>query len=272
MKEKKNQYKGIPVVYSITGQGPVVMLIHGFGEDSSVWEHQVGFLQQSYTLILPDIPGSGRSTTPVTRQRPGVMMDTYAEIMKYILDEENVPVCTMIGHSMGGYITLAFAALFPEKLNAIGLFHSTAYSDTEERIATRKKGISFIQKYGAQDFLKQSIPNLFGPSFSAQYPDEIQKLIDRSGNFTSEALVQYYESMIERPDRTIVLKKISKPILFIIGEEDKSVYLQDSLNQCHLPLLSLINILPGVAHMGMWEMKDQACATLMKFLNYVTDA
>lgn len=272
MKEKTILYKGIPVVYDITGNGPAVMLIHGFGEDSRVWEHQVPSLKQSFKLIVPDLPGSGRSSVLPIHPQQGVMMDTYAEIMKCILDEEGISVCTMIGHSMGGYITLAFAALFPGNLNALGLFHSTAYSDTGERIATRKKGISFIQKYGAQDFLKQSIPNLFGPSFSAQQPREIQKLIDRAGNFSSEALVQYYESMIERPDRTIVLKKISKPVLFIIGEEDKSVYLQDSLNQCHLPLLSLINILPGVAHMGMWEMKDQACATLMKFLNYVTDA
>ncbi|MBX3256380.1 MAG: alpha/beta hydrolase [Chitinophagaceae bacterium] len=271
MQEKIIQYKDSPVVYSITGNGSAVMLIHGFGEDSRVWEYQVEYLKESYRLILPDIPGSGKSPFINFNGQQGVM-DTYAEIMKCILEEEHADSCTVIGHSMGGYIALAFAEHFPGRLNGLGLVHSTAYADTIERVEARKKGIAFIQKYGAQEFLQQSIPNLFGKAFSAEYPGEVQKLTDRAGNFSSEALVQYYNAMIERPDRISVLKKLSKPVLFMIGEEDKSVYLQDSLNQCHIPLLSLINILPNVAHMGMWEKKDQTNITLMKFLNYLTDA
>ncbi|MGN6435742.1 MAG: alpha/beta fold hydrolase [Agriterribacter sp.] len=271
MQEKTIQYNDSPVVYTVTGAGPVVLLLHGFGEDSRIWEYQVEQLKHSFTLILPDLPGSGKSPVISKKDYSGLLIDRYAEIVKCILDQEAVSICTIIGHSMGGYIALAFAEYFPGMLNGLGLFHSTAYADTEERIGIRKKGISFIQKYGAQEFLKQSIPNLFGKAFSNEHPGEIEKLINRSGNFSNEALVQYYEAMIERPDRTIVLKNFLKPVLFIIGEEDKSVYLQDSLNQCHTPLLSLINILPGVAHMGMWERKDQTTITLTKFLNYVID-
>ncbi|MBX2921293.1 MAG: alpha/beta hydrolase [Chitinophagaceae bacterium] len=271
MQEKVIQYKNSPVAYTVGGKGPAVMLIHGFGEDSRVWEHQVAYLKKSFRLILPDIPGSGKSPYINLAQQPQVM-DAYATMMKCILEEEKANRCTVIGHSMGGYTALALADHFPDCLNGLGLVHSTAYADTAERIETRRKGISFIQKYGAQEFLKQSIPNLFGKAFSEQHTEEVQKLVDRAGNFSSEALVQYYDAMIERPDRISVLKKISKPVLFIIGEEDKSVYLQDSLNQCYTPLLSLIDILPGVAHMSMWEKKDHTNITLMKFLNYVTDA
>lgn len=78
--------------------------------------------------------------------------------------------------------------------------------------------------------------------------------------------------MMERPDRIDILKKIPHPVLFIIGEDDKSVYLQDSLRQSYLPDKSLINIYPGVAHMGMLEVKDQTNATVMKFLNYSVNA
>lgn len=271
MHEKIIQYNNNPVVYFVTGEGPVVLLLHGFGEDSRVWEYQVEQLKYSFKLILPDLPGSGKSPVISIKDYAGLTIDLYADIVKSILLEEGVNVCTVIGHSMGGYIALAFAEHFPEMLNGLGLFHSTAYADTEERIGIRKKGISFIQKYGAQEFLKQSIPNLFGKAFSDAHPEEVEKLIHRAGNFSKEALVQYYEAMIERPDRTIVLKNFLKPVLFIIGEEDKSVYLQDSLNQCHTPLLSLINILPAVAHMGMWEQKDQTTATMTKFLNYIID-
>ncbi|MFT3748014.1 MAG: alpha/beta hydrolase [Agriterribacter sp.] len=273
MSDKYINYNNCNICYRKTGRGPYAVLIHGFGEDGNIWKYQEAFLQNHYTLIIPDIPGSGKSVVMDQGDiKDAKLIETYADIIKKIIDIELVETCAVIGHSMGGYIALAFAEKFPEKLSSLGLFHSTAYADSTEKKDARRKGVAFIQKHGAHEFLKQSIPNLFGDAFKQSHPGQIEQLIEASGNFSKEALVQYYKAMMERPDRIDILKKVSKPVLFIIGEDDKSVYLQDSLSQCYLPGKSLINIYPDIAHMGMWEAKDQANATVMKFLNYSSDA
>lgn len=266
-------YNNNIIHYRKTGNGPYVMLIHGFGEDGSIWKYQEEFLCEKYTLIIPDLPGSGKSELVAQGDiEDAGLIELYADVVKKILEVEGCGVCTMIGHSMGGYITLAFAEKYAESINGFGLFHSTAFADTGEKKEARKKGIAFIQKHGAHEFLKQSIPNLFGTAFLTAHKSQVDALIEAAGGFTGEALIQYYSAMMERPDRISTLQKASKPVLFIIGEEDKSVYLQDSLKQCHLPGKSSVNIYPGVAHMGMWEAKNLANADIMKFLNFTQDA
>lgn len=266
------KYNNRSVYYSKTGNGPYVVLIHGFGEDGSIWKYQEAFLRKDFTLIIPHIPGSGRSEAMEQGNIENAkLMDHYADIIKKIMEAELIETCIVIGHSMGGYITLAFAQQYPESIRGLGLFHSSAFADTTEKKEARNKGIAFIQKHGAHEFLKQSIPNLFAAQFLNAHTAQVDQLIDLSANFTDDTLVQYYKAMRERPDRVDILKKISKPVLFIIGEDDKSVYLQDSLKQCYLPCKSFINIYPNIAHMGMWEAKNQSNASILKFLNYSLD-
>ena len=260
------------IYYRKSGVGPCVVLIHGFAEDGKIWKYQETFLKDKCSLIIPDLPGSGKSELmPAGSIEDSKLIEQYAEIIKKIIDAEAIKNCILIGHSMGGYITLAFAEKYAEYLNGFGLFHSTAYADSDEKKEARRKGIAFIHKHGAHEFLMQSIPNLFAATFLSKHKGQVNKLIGAAGNFTDEALVQYYRAMMERKDRIDILKKSKKPVLFIIGEEDKSVYLQDSLEQCYLPCKSFVNIYPNVAHMGMWEAKNQSNAGILKFLNYTLD-
>ena len=154
----------------------------------------------------------------------------------------------------------------PELLNAFGLFHSTAYADDDAKKETRRKGIEFIKSNGASAFLKTTTPNLFSEKTKKENPELVEKLIDQSKDFSSESLIQYYEAMIQRPDRTSVLKSFHQPILFIIGKHDTAVPLQSSLEQCYLPSISHIHILQNSGHMGMWEEKDKATENLLNFL------
>ncbi|MBX3241692.1 MAG: alpha/beta hydrolase [Chitinophagaceae bacterium] len=266
------QYDNTPVSYRIADNKtlPAVMLIHGFGEDGSIWENQVALLCDDFRLIVPDIPGSGDSPC-LEIAGDQQIMDVYADILLNILRKEEITNCTLIGHSMGGYIALSFLRHYEELTNGLGLVHSTAFADSGERIEMRKKGITFIQKFGAHDFLKQSIPNLFAAPFTTAHREFIEKLIEKAADFSDKALIQYYRAMIARPDSTDILEKYRKPVLFIIGEEDKSVYLQDSLKQCHIPKISHIKILPNAAHMGMWEAKDQVNLYLEEYLKIIVD-
>jgi pimeloyl-ACP methyl ester carboxylesterase len=264
-------WQGASIQYKVTGQGKTVVLLHGFGEDSTVWQPQIDFLEQHFHLIIPDIPGTGKS-----QYVPNANIETYAEILKEIISIELQKVSptggdlegavSLIGHSMGGYITLAFAEKYPQYLNSFGLFHSSAFADTEEKKETRKKAIGFIRNNGGYAFLKNSIPGLFTKEYYAANPAKVEALIEDAKNFTDEALIQYYEAMIARPDRTAVLKNFEHPILFLIGEHDPAVPLQSSLQQCHLPSQSHVHILSKSAHMGMLEETEKANKLLLQFL------
>jgi pimeloyl-ACP methyl ester carboxylesterase len=249
--------------YTVTGSGNTVMLVHGFGEDRSIWDGLAEKLSRHYRLIIPDLPGSGESTM-LTGDDIGI--SDYAESLLAILQFEDVKKLTMIGHSMGGYITLAFAEQHPGLLNAFGLFHSSAYADDAEKIATRKKAIEFIQQNGSVPFLKTSIPGMFADPEKSEA--EISHLVSRAANFKPEELIQYYRAMIERPDRTEVLQTFSGPIMFMLGTQDKAVRLEAGLKQSHLPSISHIHILES-GHMGMLEQPENSLLKMMHFLSSV---
>jgi len=171
----------------------------------------------------------------------------------------------LVGHSMGGYIALAFAEKYSEYLNGLGLFHSSTYADTEEKKATRRKGIEFINSHGGFEFLKTTVPNLFSPYSKDQMPELIDGFISSLSNFKGDPLVSYYEAMIQRPDRTAVLKKLKIPVLFVAGKYDNAVPLKDSLQQCHLPEISYFHVLENSGHMGMMEEAGKTNDILKKY-------
>ncbi len=264
------QFKNKKVFYRIEGKGKPVCLVHGFAEDGNVWNKQVETLKEKNLLIIPDLPGSGSSQMLDGK----ASIETYAEVLKAIADEsilsnteENETKFCMIGHSMGGYITLAFAEKYPQLLNSFGLFHSSAFADTEEKIATRKKGIGFIEKNGTEPFLKTSVPNLFCEETKKEKPELVNQLLDIAKTISPEALIQYYHTMINRPDRTNVLKTFNKPVLFIAGKFDSAVPLHLSLEQMSMASISVIHILQHSAHMGMLEEADLSNSFLQNFLN-----
>jgi pimeloyl-ACP methyl ester carboxylesterase len=239
-----------------------LVLLHGFAEDSSVWDRQKEYLEDTYRLIIPNLPGSGRSAAP----GKDTSMEDLAGAVKAVLDAAGIKKCMMVGHSMGGYVTLAFAELYPEMLKAFGLFHSTSYADSEEKKAARRKGIAFIRKNGAAAFIRQSVPNLFSENTRAAHPEWVTALIERYAGFDPDSLIRYYEAMIHRPDRSHVLQQFPGPVLFIIGEQDNAVPLTASLQQCHLPAISYIHVLDKAAHMGMMEDSTRANHILERFL------
>jgi pimeloyl-ACP methyl ester carboxylesterase len=262
------QFQNKKIFYRTEGKGKPVMLVHGFAENGNIWNKQIDSLKENNLLIIPDLPGSGDSEMLDGE----ISIKDYAEVLKSLAEEvifkNNLATqFCMIGHSMGGYITLAFAEKYPQLLNSFGLFHSSAFADNEEKIITRKKGIDFIKKNGTEPFLKASIPNLFCEESKKEKPELIGQLFDLAKNISPEALIRYYEAMIGRPDRTSVLRTFEKPVLFIIGKHDAAVPLDVSLQQCHLPSISVVHILRRSAHMGMWEEEELSGSLMKNFLH-----
>lgn len=255
-------FRSKSVFYKSEGNGPAVILVHGFGEDSSIWDSSIEFCKKDFRLIAPDLPGSGDS--PLSAE--GSSMELMAEMLAEIIKAESVSTISLVGHSMGGYISLAFAANYSEKLRSLGLFHSTAYPDNEEKKEARRKSISFIGQHGADKFIRQSTPNLFSESFKEKHPSIVSEFTERNTNFSQEALVSYYEAMIARPDRSDVLKEITKPMMFIMGRFDNAIPLESNMSQCHLPTIAYLKILENSGHVGMIEEPDQALPFLFNFL------
>jgi pimeloyl-ACP methyl ester carboxylesterase len=297
--QKEIIYQHKKIHYQILGNGYPVLLIHGFGEDSSIWRNQIDFFKENYKLIIPDLPGSGQSeiiddmsiegmaealnailkaeappTSPKgslsNKQYKGENNQGKIKASKISASYQSPPMggwgASILGHSMGGYIGLAFAEKYPEKIKKFGLIHSTAFADSEEKINTRKKGIDFVRKHGAREFLETTIPNLFSKATQEKKPELITGQIGLSNYFQDEAIIKYYHAMIDRPDRTGILKKAVYPVLFIAGQNDIAVPLADILKQCHLPDISYFHILPETAHMGMLEEPESFNHILKKFL------
>jgi pimeloyl-ACP methyl ester carboxylesterase len=259
---KQIEYVGKKVSYTVAGQGKPLMLIHGFAEDAWIWRFQLEALQEKFQLILPDLPGSGGSEFNPTL----TTMDDYAACIKFVLDAEEIQQCILVGHSMGGYIALGFAEKYPNRVRGLGLFHSTAFADSVQRIEARRKSIEFILHHGPQAFLDQSIPNLFSEKFSSDCKELLEDVINHYHYFLAATLINYYEAMIERPDRTDVLKNIFSRPLFILGEKDKIIPLEDGLRQTHMPQSSQVYILENAAHMGMLEEAAKSAAILEEFV------
>ena len=262
--QKNLQFQNRSISYWTIGKGKPLMLVHGFAEDHRIWVHQSAHLQDQFQLILPDLPGSGKSSL-----LNDVSMENMAEVLNAILDQESVQLCSIIGHSMGGYVTLAFAEKNADRLNSFCLFHSSAYPDNDEKKQTRLKAIEFIKKNGVEEFLKISTPNLFAKEGeneqSGSREKMVQKLIEEYKNFDADALIAYYEAMMKRPDRTLVLKSFTKPILFLFGKYDTAVPYQQGIEQSRLAKNGEVQTLHQSGHMGMWEEKDKSNQILESF-------
>jgi len=255
--------KDLSLHYNIYGSdGRTVVLLHGFGEDSRIWAGMVEKLQQHYRLIVPDLRGSGRSTGNMEN----LSIDTLAADVELMLAKENITSCFMIGHSMGGYITLAYAEKFPGRLEGLGLFHSTAFADSAEKKETRKKNTDFIRKHGSAKFIAQANPNLFSGQFKEKYPEIVKEFTTRYSDISAVSLIAYTDAMMNRPDRTEVLKNFPKPVLLIIGEHDAAIPLEQSLKLCQIADFSYIYIATQSGHMGMLEEPQFCLKAIQDFL------
>lgn len=268
MQQKTAQLSGIELAYTVheNSGAPVLLLVHGFGEDGSVWNNQLETVNTRYRVIVPDLPGSGRS--PYNEALMDI--DALAGVLHELMAHEQAGKHLVFGHSMGGYITMAYAEKFGESLSAYGLVHSSAYADSEEKKAARRKSIGFIRENGALKFLRQTLPNLFAQKYVEEHKKALGELLEKAALFAPETLIGYYEAMIRRPDRTETLKKAVVPVLFIAGVYDEAVPCSHTLEQSHLPDISYIHVLEKSAHMGMLEEPGQMNKAINEFLNHLS--
>jgi pimeloyl-ACP methyl ester carboxylesterase len=253
--------------YQKIGHGKPVFLVHGFGEDATIFKHQTDDLQNSFELIIPDLPGSGTSQLCDEEMN----MELLADFVFEIAAQENFQKIILLGHSMGGYLTMAFAQKFAHKLCAFGLIHSSAYEDDEAKKETRRKSIKLIENDGKEIFLKTMIPNLYSEESKLKYQVEMQEHLTMAINISSKALIAYCHAMINRPDSRQILAIAKVPVLFVVGKKDNAIPYMQMIEQVSMPAIAKVEILEKVGHTSMNESKKELNRIINNFCLYVLD-
>jgi len=251
------------IFYTDQGKGFPVVLIHGFCETHEIWDSFSKKLSTDFRIICLDLPGFGKSKLLPA----GFSIADVATKILALLTELKIEKCIAIGHSLGGYVTLAMTDQGKDVIMAFGLFHSTAYPDAEERKISRNKVIEFVSNHGVVPFIESFIP----PLFYDQSNPHINPLVKLGSSTRPETLIAYVKAMRDRPDRTSVLKEFKGPILFIGGEKDAGISPESVKKQANLASKATLHILPDVAHVGMFEDEKATLEQVKEFLKKSTD-
>jgi pimeloyl-ACP methyl ester carboxylesterase len=250
------------IAFTDSGKGFPVIFLHGFCETKELWQQISPALSENYRIICLDLPGFGHSPLP----DEDISIESVAHNIYQWINSQNIHKCIVIGHSLGGYITLALAEQYPDLLAGIGLFHSTALEDTPEKKANRNRSINFIKKHGVKPFTQTSIPLLLYKPNRERLKEQILPLIEIANNTSSNTVIQYTIAMRERVNRLSVLQNFSQPVLFIAGQEDPSIPVEKIKEQSRIPHLPICYILPEVGHMGMIEKPEESIRICRNFI------
>jgi pimeloyl-ACP methyl ester carboxylesterase len=255
------------LAYFDSGKGnqPTVLLIHGFGEDYRIWDAQIEYLSQYYRVIAPNLPGVHCKPLNIHHsQLPQINM--YVEVMHELMHHLHIEQYYVMGHSMGGYIGLAFADYYTNHVMGLGLIHSTTYADSDAKKASRMKVAEFLEEYGTLKYLETATANLFANTFKEKHPGTIQTVIDSASDISKEAMIQFVMAMRNRRAHTHMLSQNRIPIWMIVGKEDIAVPFEDSQAQIELLAQKNVLILEQVGHMGMLEATDQVNQAMHQFI------
>ena len=242
-----------------TGNGKPLVLIHGFCETSEIWNDFAPKLSQSFRVLMPDLPGFGQSPLP---NMPVSIAGVGLSLLQW-MDDLQLDKAVVIGHSLGGYVALAMAASQPGRLPGFGLFHSTAYPDTDEKKENRNKVIDFVTRNGVPPFLQTFVPGLFYQKNNPHVSD-----VHRIASATAAGtLTGYAAAMRDRPSQIPLLETFPGPILMIAGEHDDIIPYEPSAAQSRIMKFPFFYGLPKSGHMGMFENEPESIKIVNDFTN-----
>jgi pimeloyl-ACP methyl ester carboxylesterase len=246
---------GNGLAFAHYGEGQPVVLIHGFPLDHTIWEEVIGYLQSKCQLIVPDLRGFGLSSTPAS----SYSMDDMASDIAGLLDHLKLDKVTLIGHSMGGYIGLAFARLYPNRVAGLVLVSSQAQGDSPEQKKGRYETAGLVVEKGVEIVLGNMATKL---SADEGIQEPIRKIIVRQEPI---GVAGALKAMAERPDSLPVLAGAPFPILIVHGDNDQLIPIERAqLMKESSPAADLIT-LAGVGHMPMMESASELAKEVIRF-------
>lgn len=254
------EYHNQNIHYTDQGQGPAHVLLHGFTESLEIWNDFSEKLSKTFRVLCVDLPGHGRSANLDEVHAMELMAETVQAVLAFC----RISQCVMVGHSMGGYVALAIADLYPEMLKGLVLFHSQADADDEEARRNRDRTIALV-KMNRAGFINQFIPDLFAPENQERLSREIEVLKNQAGSISGKGLAAALEGMKMRKGRRELLSGLTIPVCFIAGKKDTRIPFSKVLEQIALPKHAEALLLDNVAHMGYLEAPAITLAAIRDF-------
>jgi pimeloyl-ACP methyl ester carboxylesterase len=254
--------RSIEIRYRDEGTGFPVLLMHGFCGSSHYWDEVVPLLK-GCRVIVPDLPGHGQSGVPAAPYA----IESFADDMAELLRQLNVGKAVWIGHSLGGYITLAGAERHPDRVQAFGLVHSTAFPDDEKGKENRLKSIQTVLDSGIVPFIDGLIPKLFAPDHVETMKGKVAEAKEIGYITPPEGAVLTLEAMRERPDRNQVIKNASCPVLLLAGGSDQIIQPEKTFSVSGNSIKQVL--IEDSGHMSMMERPSRLAQELLAFVEAV---
>ncbi|WP_141502000.1 alpha/beta fold hydrolase [Paenibacillus luteus] len=277
MEKQRIHVNGIDLGYEECGssQGSAIVLLHGFCGSSQYWQKICPMLGDQYRVIIPDLRGHGESSAPEGTYTMDIMADDIAALLEALEIEKVV----MFGHSLGGYVTAAFADKYPDKLAGFALIHSTALPDTETAKEKRADDIAEIREKGVSKYLYGIIPNLFTDEKLGEMRNEVNDMIGVGQQMEAGAVISTLKGMMHRPDRSHVLAKAKFPVLLVAGAEDGVIKPDDTFTVTNLNQPETTYKYPhilettfeDVGHMSLVEVSDQLARVMSTYLKTLSE-
>lgn len=259
---KTINYKNSKISYSETGKGTAVVLLHGFLENKTMWKSFVPELSTRNRIITIDLLGHGKTDCLGYVHS----MEDNADIVLAVLHDLKIRKCILVGHSMGGYVALAFAELYPEFVKGMVLLNSTSRADNDERKTNRDRAIKAVKK-NYLIFISMSIANLFSEKNREILLEEIEEVKDEALKTPLQGIVASLEGMKIRKDREVLLHFATYPILLILGKQDPVLNYDETISQIENTAVELVTLNDG--HMSHIENFDEVMRELSLFLKKV---
>ena len=255
-------YKNTAVHYIDIGKGAAVVLLHGFLENQSMWSHFIPELSQRNRVITVDLLGHGAT------ECLGYVhtMEDQADMVHAVLAELKIRKAVFVGHSMGGYVALAFAELFPEFMKGLILMNSTSRADSEERKTNRDRAIKTVKK-DYTSFVRLSIANLFSEENRTKLVDEVEKVKLEALKTPAQGIIAALEGMKMRKDREVLLHVTTFPKMLILGKKDGVLNYDENTNQIENTDVQLLSFPDG--HMSHIENKVATLTAIIDFIKKI---
>lgn len=257
--QKLIQYKNIKIAFSSEGKGSAVILLHGFLENSSMWKAISLELSKRNRVICIDLLGHGNSDCLGYVHT----MEEMATAVKFVLKHLRIRRATFIGHSMGGYVALAFAEKYANNVKRLCLLNSTAQADSKERKKLRLRAIQLAQS-NYKALVSMSIANLFAQNTNAHFLEAIENCKKEALKTLPQGYIACSEGMRLRPNREHVLASEAYQTLIIVGRNDPILEYNSILDEAKRTNTELVEFSNG--HMSHIENYTELINTLKKFL------
>lgn len=261
--KKSIDHKGVKLSYIKEGKGESLIFLHGYLEAKEIWSDFTPWFTDQFKVICIDLPGHGNSDLFGHVHE----MDDLASAVNAVMLHENIEQSVLIGHSMGGYVVMSFADMFPEKLRGYCLFHSTCFADDEEKRKNRDREIGLIKCGKKNQIIRTNIPKCFADSNIETMDSEVQRVKEMAMKSSDDGIVALIRGMKSRKDHTDTLRRSIPAPLIIWGEGDnyisKEVFEKLTVISPKAPIV----VLNKSGHMGFIEEPEITYSEILTYLN-----